>query len=134
MKRSILLVCVLLYCSASFARVPRRAAHAPDPSYGPALATANKFLHAWQTQDHETGLMMLTDSAREHASREQLQEFFSSGPQSAFEIQRGRRINIGEYVFPAVLFDESASAHKPHVCRIVVVKAGKDDWAVDRLP
>lgn len=78
--------------------------------------------------------MMLTDAAREHASREQLQEFFSSGPESAFEIQRGRRINIGEYVFPAVLFDESASAHKPHVCRIVVVKAGKDDWAVDRLP
>ena len=116
------------------ARVHRSAPRPADPTYSPALATANKFLHAWQTQDHETGLMMLTDAAREHASREQLQDFFSSGPQSAFEIQRGRRITIGEYVFPAVLFDESTPTHKPHSCRIVVVKAGKDDWAVDRLP
>jgi hypothetical protein len=78
--------------------------------------------------------MMLTDAAREHASREQLQDFFSSGPQAAFEIECGKRLNSAEYVFPAVLFDEASATHKPYVCRIVVIKAGKDDWAVDRLP
>jgi hypothetical protein len=118
---------------SSFARVHRSVERAIDPAYGSALAAANKFLHAWQTQDHETGIMMLTDAARQHASPEQLQEFFSSGAQAAFEIQRGRRRSAAEYVFPAVLFDGETSRH-PHVCRIVIVKAGKEDWAVDRLP
>jgi hypothetical protein len=77
--------------------------------------------------------MMLTDSARQHASREQLQDFFSSGSEAAFEIQRGKRLDTAEYVFPVVLFDPSSSP-RPHVCKIVVVKAGKDDWVVDKLP
>src|SRR5436190_14212564 len=75
-----------------------------DPSYSSALAAANRFLHAWQTQDHETGLMMLTDGARQRVSSERLQEFFSPGAEAAFEIQHGKRINGGEYVFPVVLF------------------------------
>jgi len=132
----ILLSC--LVCSVSFARVPKNSSRLidsaySDPAYGPALAAANRFLHAWQTQDHETGIMMLTDSAREHASREQLQDFFSSGPEAAFEIQRGKRLNAAEYSFPVVLFNPSSSP-RPHVCKIVVVKAGKDDWVVDKLP
>jgi hypothetical protein len=125
-------------CSASFARVPKSSSRLidsaySDPAYGAALAAANRFLHAWQTQDHETGIMMLTDSARQHVSRDQLQEFFSSGPDAAFEIQRGKRLDTAEYVFPVVLFDSSSSP-RPHVCKIVVVKAGKDDWVVDKLP
>jgi hypothetical protein len=134
MRIRVLFLVAVLVPSASFARIHKSSQRAADPAYGPALAAANRFLHAWQTQDHETGLMMLTDAAREHASREQLQEFFLSGPQAAFEIERGKRVNAAEYVFPAVLFDESVPAHKPHACRIVVVKAGKDDWSVDRLP
>jgi hypothetical protein len=133
-----LLLLFFILCSISLARVPKNSSRLinsaySDPAYGPALAAANRFLHAWQTQDHETGIMMLTDSAREHASREQLQEFFSSGPEAAFEIQRGKRLDTAEYVFPVVLFDQSSSP-RPHVRRIVVVKAGKDDWAVDKLP
>jgi hypothetical protein len=115
------------------ARVPKSGSRALDPAYGPALAAANRFLHAWQTQDHETGIMMLTDSARQHASREQLQAFFSSGADAAFEIQRGKRLNEAGFVFPVVLFD-SASSPQPHFCRIIIVRAGKDDWAVDKLP
>ena len=105
-----------------------------DPQYGSALAAANRFLHAWQTQDHETGIMMLTDAAREHASRDQLQKFFSAGPEAAFEIQRGTRIYAGTYSFPVVLFDTASSTARTHACRILIVKAGRDDWAVDRLP
>src|SRR5579864_6338734 len=133
-----LLLLLCFFCATSLARIQKNSSRLlgsqyRDPAYGPALAAANRFLHAWQTQDHETGIMMLTDSAREHASREQLQEFFSSGPEAAFEIQRGKRLDTAEYVFPVVLFDQSSSP-RPHVCRIVVVKAGKDDWAVDKLP
>lgn len=128
-----LFIALLLFPVRSFARVHRTVERAIDPTYGSALAAANRFLHAWQTQDHETGIMMLTDAARQHASPERLQVFFASGPQAAFEIQRGKRLSEAAYVFPAVLFDAAISA-RPHVCKVVIVKAGKDDWAVDRLP
>ena len=113
---------------------PKGGARPIDPQYGSALAAANRFLHAWQMQDHETGIMMLSDRAREHASRDQLQQFFSAGPEAAFEIQRGRRMNEGAYSFPVVLVDSSNSTRSAHTCRLLIVKAGKDDWAVDRLP
>jgi len=78
--------------------------------------------------------MMLTDAAREHASRDQLQAFFSSGPDAAFEIRRGKRLSTEEYAFPVVLFDIAKDANHPHASKIIIVKAGKEDWAVDRLP
>ena len=132
--RAALVLIVCLFSVASFARVPRRNLPSTDPEYGSALAAANRFLHAWQTQDHETGIMMLTDSARQHASRDQLQDFFSTGPDAAFEIRRGKRLSTAEYAFPVVLFDAASAGNHPHVCKIIIVKADKDDWAVDRLP
>ena len=76
---------------------------------------------------------MLTDAAREHASPERLQEFFSPGPDAAFEIQRGKRVN-GQYVFPVVLFGLSETNPHRHACSVVITKMGKSDWAVDKLP
>src|SRR5438128_11844786 len=73
---------VLLSClisSSLFARVSKSSSsRAIDPSYSSALAAANRFLHAWQTQDHEAGIMMLTDAARQQTSPELLQSFFRS--------------------------------------------------------
>src|SRR5262249_18460400 len=132
--RSRICVVALCLCSSLVMARAKGGARTIDPQYGSALAAANRFLHAWQTQDHETGIMMLTDAAREHVSRDQLQEFFSAGPEAAFEIQRGRQVNEGTYSFPVVLVDTSRSTKRAHACRILIVKAGKDDWAVDRLP
>lgn len=138
---AVLLVLAGLASEASSARVHKNSWRASsknispsiDPAYAAALAAANRFLHAWQTQDHETGIMMLTDAAREHASRERLQEFFSPGADAAFEIQRGRHVN-GEYVFPVVLFGLSESDAHAHAGSVVITKLGKEDWAVDKLP
>src|SRR6266508_2471443 len=134
------IVLVLLGClvfsnsSMSSAKVLKSTVRPLDPSYSSALAAANRFLHAWQTQDHETGLMMLTDAARQGVSSERLQDFFSPGPEAAFEIQRGKRINGGEYVFPVVLLGFSQQKIGPHVCSIVITRAGKDEWVVEKLP
>jgi len=138
---AVLLALACLASVASSARVhknsrrssSRNIAPAGDPSYAAALAAANRFLHAWQTQDHETGIMMLTDAAREQVSRERLQDFFSTGPDAAFEIQRGKHVN-GEYVFPVVLFGLSEGDAHAHASSVVITKMGKDDWAVDKLP
>jgi hypothetical protein len=99
-----------------------------------ALAAANRFLHAWQTQDHETGIMMLSDEARQTMTRDRLQEFFSPGPDAAFEIQHGQRLSSGEYAFPVVLFGLSKDPPHAYVCSLEIAKSGKDDWAVNRLP
>jgi hypothetical protein len=127
---------LLLYFLASppsFARQARAHSRALDSSYSSALAAANRFLHAWQTQDHETGIMMLTDAARQAVSSDKLQEFFSPSNHAAYEIQRGRRLNGGEYVFPVVLYG-AAENSQPRVSRLVIMRTRTDEWVVNRLP
>ncbi|MBZ5705128.1 MAG: hypothetical protein LAN63_07225 [Acidobacteriia bacterium] len=108
-----------------------------DRDYISALAAANQFLHAWQAQDHEAGLVMLSDAAKQHTSEERLQSFFApaSGTQQAFEISRGKRVKPGRYSFPVVLL-ETAPGHAVHrrFSHIIVTRAGKEEWAVDKLP
>jgi len=130
-------IAIILVCSAwasSFAHVHRISRRATDPPYAAALAAANRFLHAWQTEDHETGIVMLTDSAREHATPEQLQDFFSPGSQAAYEISRGKRVSAGTYEFPVVLFGSPLASIRPRVAKVILRRDGKNDWAVDRLP
>jgi hypothetical protein len=132
--RVALILFACLVASTSFCRVPKSTSHPIDPAYSVALAAANRFLHAWQIQDHETGIMMLADGARQQTSPELLQSFFSPGPQAAYEIEHGKRIGRDEYSFPIVLFGSTASSARPHFCRIVVARFGKDDWVVEKLP
>lgn len=117
--------------SSASAHPARLRSRPSDPSYAFALAAANRFLHAWQMEDHETGIVMLTDSARQQASTVILQEFFSPGPQAAYEIARGKRLRAGAYSFPVVLF---AASLRPRVSKMIVVQMSQNDWAVDRLP
>ena len=108
-----------------------------DRDYVSALAAANQFLHAWQAQDHEAGLVMLSDAAKHQTSEERLQSFFAppSGTQQAFEISRGRKLKPGRYSFPVVLLETAPgrAAHR-RLSHIIVTRAGKEEWAVDKLP
>src|SRR5215468_10677028 len=112
---------VLLFCSIPAICYAHAARHrvrpAPDSTYSSALAAANRFLHAWQSQDHEAGILMLADSGRQHASPESLQAFFSPGPDGAYEIAHGQRLKAGEYEFPLVLFGSSSDLH-PRSCKL----------------
>jgi hypothetical protein len=110
---------------------------AGDPDYAVALAIANRFLHAWQNNDVETGVLLLTDSARRHTSESALRQLLagSSNPRG-FEIAHGKRLRPGRYSFPVVLVERvgDGKASRQRFCDIVIVRAGKDDWAVDKLP
>lgn len=123
-------LCALLISSPAFSRSAKARSRPTDPVYSSALAAANRFLQAWQAQDHETGIMMLSDSARQHSSPELLDAFFSR-PQAAYEIGQGRRLKEG-YAFPVVLFASTTS--KPHRCVLLVTRSGKSDWVIDRVP
>ena len=130
-------ICIILLlsiCSQSFAHQHKKHSRTFDPLYGSALAAANRFLHAWQTEDHETGIMMLSDIARQSLSSDKLQNFFSPGADAAYEIARGKRVNSAAYEFPVVLFGASSAPSRPHACTVVVSRSGKNEWAVDKLP
>jgi len=80
---------------------------------------------------------MLTDAAKQHSSEERMETFFSSGTDPAYEIARGKKVKAGRYAFPVTLFPFHPGAtnpDRPQKSEIVVVRAGKDEWAIDRLP
>jgi hypothetical protein len=114
---------------------PRLAAF--DKDYSSALATADRFLHAWQTQDAESGILLLTDRARQRTEETRVHEFFSAERSGSFEIGRGKKLAVGRYEFPVALFAPDAARireSRPKTVSLIVVKIGHDDWAVDQLP
>src|SRR5580704_2936620 len=96
---------------------PKVAASNVDADYVSALATANRFLHAWQVQDHETGVLLMTDAAKQHSSEDRLDAFFSAGDsiEEGFEIAHGKKLQAGRYRFPVALWQTiSGKNRKPH--------------------
>ena len=104
-----------------------------DPGYVFALATANRFLHAWQMGDLETGMVLLSDRVRHSQDPEKIEQFFSGDTDRAFEITRGQR-NHGRYRFAILLVTAEWSRIRRRSSEIIVVNTGKNDWVVDKLP
>ena len=80
---------------------------------------------------------MLTDVAKQGSSPDRIESFFSSGSDAAYEIARGKKLKTGRYSFPVTLFvsrPDQAKPGRPQKSEIVVVLAGKEEWAVDKLP
>jgi hypothetical protein len=133
-----LLSTLLVLATPVAAKTKTSAPPGADRDYISALAAANRFLHAWQTQDHEAGLVMLTDAAKQRTSESRLLAFFSPPPAThqAFEIGRGKKLKDGRYSFPIALF-VIAPGHRrthPRFSEIVVIRTGGDDWSIDKLP
>lgn len=110
-----------------------------DRDYLSALDIADKFLGAWQTQDQETAILLLTDRLRDPSQEDRLQALFSapSGSHSAYELCRGRKLAAGRYEFPIVLFRTSESSPRwqhPHSATLIIVRSGKGEWLLDKLP
>ncbi len=132
------ILCLVLFSAMAFAKN----APAPHPSssmdsdYISALATANHFLYEWQSQDEEGGIVMLTDTAKHHTSQDKLDSFFSHNGIASYQIQRGKKLAKGRYVFPVALFTATAGKNAKihsYYSEIVIFQAG-GDWAVDKLP
>src|SRR4029077_15918978 len=67
---------------------PPKQENPSDPGYVLALRAANHFLHAWQTGDVETGMVLLGDGLRHTQSADKLEEAFSHASHAALEITR----------------------------------------------
>src|SRR6266581_4803676 len=104
-----------------------------DPDYVFALATANRCLHAWQTGDLETGMVLLSDRVRHSQDPEKFEQFFSGNSNRAFELARGQGSG-GRYRFAVVIVTIAGRRIRRRSSEIIVVNTGKNDWVVDRLP
>ena len=104
-----------------------------DPGYVLALGAADHFLHAWQTGDAETGMVLLSNGLRHSQNSDTLEELFSNTTNRAFEITRGRG-HQGLYSFPVVLVTIRGDRVSRKFSEIILVESGKNDWVVDKLP
>jgi hypothetical protein len=106
-----------------------------DAGYVFALAAANHFLHAWQTGDLESGMVLLSDGLRHSQNADQMEEFFSDATAKirSFEITTGHG-HPGRYTFPIVLVTPRGSHITRKFSEITLVETGKNDWVVDKLP
>ncbi|MGD0570300.1 MAG: hypothetical protein ABSA78_18000 [Candidatus Sulfotelmatobacter sp.] len=107
-----------------------------DRDYVPALAAADRFLQAWQSGDTESGMVLLSAHAKEMATSDAVEEFFSNLGPLAYEIDRGRLVKRGRYEFPIVLVSVSSTNAQLHrrFTSIVMVDTGHSEWVVDKLP
>lgn len=126
---------VSLALPPSSAAEKTRSARSLDLSYISALAAADRLLQAWQTGDIEHGVALLTTHAKQTATSDQVEKFFSSSGASSYEIDRGKLLRHGQYEFPVALIGTGSNHHaRRHFSTIVVVSTGNNDWAVDKLP
>jgi hypothetical protein len=129
----LLILCPLLLLTPLAAKTPP--APALEAGYVPALAAADHLLQAWQSGDVENGMALLTSHAKETATTDGVERFFSNSGPSAYEIGRGKLLKRGRYEFPVVLVSPSAKTHvRRRFSSIVIVDTGHNDWAVDKLP
>ena len=114
--------------------VPKRAVI--DQDYVAALAAANRFLQAWQNQDHETAILLLTDKLKQHTNEQALETFFVPAvhAQQAYEISSGKRLAPGRYIFTVILFNSSVKLLPHRPSQLIVSRTGTNDWAIDKLP
>lgn len=127
-------ICYLLIGAAPWCSARQHSSSkAADPGYVVALATANRFLNAWQVGDLETGTILLSDRARRAQSAESVETFFSRNSNRAFEIGRGK-CDRSACRFPLAMLSEQNSRVHRKFSEIVLVNSGKTDWVVDKLP
>jgi hypothetical protein len=81
-------------------------------------------------------MALLSTPARETATTDVIDKFFSNGGPAAYEIGRGKLLKRGRYEFPVVLVSGASNDSRAHrrVSSLVMVDTGKNDWAVDKLP
>jgi hypothetical protein len=114
-------------------RLPSKPAAVTAPGYVLALRVANRFLHAWESGDLETGMVLLSDRVRRTLNPESVENFFAAGEERGFEIMRGSG-HVERYRFPVILVTMHGNKARRVPTEIVVVNTGKNDWAVDKLP
>lgn len=137
-KIGLTVILILAVAAPAAARGQRKHTPSPDqaptgPGYVAALSVANRFLYAWQVGDLETGMVLLSDQIRHSQNPEKLERFFTAASSRSYEIARGKG-NHSRYGFPVILISVPGAGIRRRASEIVVIRTGKSDWVVDKLP
>jgi hypothetical protein len=135
-RRLHILLLVLFLPLPQFSTARIRPVSALNSEYVAALAAADHFLQAWQAGDSENGVALLSSHAKNAATTDAVDRFFSTCAPEAYEIGRGQLLKQGRYEFPLVLVGGAPNSTRVRrrFSSIVIVNTGKNDWAVDKLP
>ena len=128
---------VLFLVAPAEARKHKRAPGvALDTGYISALAAADRFLTAWQNNDLETGVLLLTDRARHQKSDLAMTDFFRGDGMRSFEIALGYRVRTGRYAYPVALVTATQDGRRVRrrTSELVMAGTASGEWAVDKLP
>ena len=132
-RKAVAILLLALMTTPVSARSKKQPASPSDPGYVLALATANRFLVAWQSGDLANGMVLLSDGIRRTENADQLEEFFSADSDRGFEIGAGHG-NHGHYTFPVALVTTKAGHLSRRTSSMILTLTGKNDWVVDKLP
>jgi len=104
-----------------------------DAEYLSALATADRFLGAWITDQLDLAESMLTQPRDE--SDGDIEALLIIACPCAFEIRHGKRVRPCLYTFPIVFYQPPAgnSRISVRISTITVSRTG-DQWAVQKIP
>src|SRR5271154_3906620 len=111
---------------------PVFAASKPRPALDsgslPALAAADHLLQAWQSGDVENGMALLTTHAKDAATTDVVEKFFTNPGPAGYEIEPGKLLKRGRYEFPVVLVTGDSKKPRTHrrFSSIVVVNTGNN--------
>lgn len=104
-----------------------------DAEYLSALATADRFLGAWITDQPDLAESMLTQPRDE--SDGDIETLLTMACPCAFEIKHGKRVRAGIYAFPVVFFEPPAGNSRISMrLSTITVSANGDQWAVKKVP
>jgi hypothetical protein len=144
MKRTIavlVLVTALVGSGFGFRHKKSKPPEDIDQNYISALASAERFLFAWQTRDASDGLALLSNRLRAAHQTSFLQHYIigdENPAHAAFEISNGKKLPDGRYAFEVRLFEnqrgEFWQGKRPKPSRIVMAASDLDRWLVDELP
>ena len=116
------------------ARNKTRQALVQDAEHLSALATADRFLTAWMSDEPDIAESLMSPTYS--GSSDDLESFLASPCPCAFEIKHGRKARPGAYEFPVVLLRPPAGDSRISMqsTTIRVSKARDDRWLVEKLP
>jgi hypothetical protein len=131
----VIALAVVAASPAAWAKKHSSPAHPPDSGYVAALAVANRFLAAWQSNDQAAAMPLITTRAKQQSTEEGIDKLFDGSPVRAFEITRGRASRQDRYQFSVILLQADDSGRtRRRFADLTILNTGKNDWAVDKLP
>jgi len=101
------------------------------------LAGAKKLAMGFVLIIFFSSILLLSDRLKQHIVETTLDSHLNSKakPQS-FEIGRGKKLRSDRYQFPIALFPAPSNVRtmRPQMATLLVIKTGKNEWAIDKLP